>query len=432
MINATAIKASLVFLFVFLMGGSVFAQDVTADVNVTKSVAVTENKVATADAGPAIPEMNYTPSNIQNPFYFVYKGSNTNFTIDSQSLLSKKYYTVNYNRFRTDIETGWQNKFTFNMILDLNNYWGDSYMRSPDWQLSKAVSFNMPLDPYHDIVSGNSSTLRSYLYRAYATVYLPSSSLVLGYQRIAFGVGKIWNPTDILNPPNPISLEPGERVGVYGASYTYNLADLSQTDLFLTLDRDNKTRDYGFRIKGNHFGYDAAISTIRNKDLRMSGLELDRELFDTGIEVRMEAAHFEVVNKLNENKDYQKYIMGADYAFAWPNNWYVTMEYLFNENGEKNKYEYDLLNAVSGTTWDGLGQRYLGFLVNYEWSPLINITASEIVNLDDGSYFLSPGVNWSLAENADLILGASFFCGTQYSEFWYLKDIYYLNLGIYF
>ncbi|MBU0579606.1 MAG: hypothetical protein KKA19_00360, partial [Candidatus Margulisbacteria bacterium] len=280
----------VLYIFVLLL---LFSYSVLADTTINIQQEITPNVVTEYEE---IPEVEYIAEQPVD-FYFLYKGSNNNFTLDSQSILNKKYYTYNYNRFRNDLELGWENKVTFKTVLDLENYWGESYLRSPDFHLAKNVSFNMPLHPYHDIVSGNTSTLRSYLYRAYSTIYLPQSTLTLGYQRIPFGVGRIWNPTDILNPPNPISLETGERLGIYGAEYTYNLADLSQVQSFLTLNRDNKTKDYGFRIKSNYYGFDGAISAIRNAELRMSGIEIEREWLDTGVEVRLEAANYENILK---------------------------------------------------------------------------------------------------------------------------------------
>jgi hypothetical protein len=299
-------------------------------------------------------------------------------------------------------------------------------MRSPERNALQDVSFNMPLNPYHYIVSGNTSTLRSYLYRAYATVYLPASTLTLGYQRIPFGVGRIWNPTDTLNPPNPISIETGERLGVYGAEYVYNLSNLSQAHAFLTLDRDSHTRDYGFRLKSNFAGFDGAVSTIRNDDVRMSGLEIDGELLKTGIGVRTEAGYFE--NRLLE-KNYCNYIYGLDYGF--PNSLYIAGELLFNEAGAGNKYDYDFA-GYNGLSWVQLARHYLGVLMSYQLTPLTSLSLNDITNLDDGSYFLSPGIKWSLADSADLSLAASFFCGTQYSEFWYYKAVYFVNYSVYF
>jgi hypothetical protein len=388
-----------------------------------EAVYSSEQELATASTIAEMPDVDESGA---GTFYFNYKGSNNNFTIDTQSPLNKRYYTYNYDRLRTDIDTGWEKKVTLKVIFDLENYLGENYIRSEDFQTLINRDLNIPLAPYGETVTGDVDTVRSYLYRAYSTVYLPNSTLTLGFQRIAFGVGRIWNPTDILNPPNPISIEPGERLGVYGAEYVYDLSDLSEAHAFYTLDKDNRTRDWGGRLKTNLKKFDVAVSAIRNEDVKMSGLEIDGELLSTGVGIRTEFAHFE---SKPLDKEYDKYIFGIDYGF--PNSLYINCEYLFNENGkfDKNDYDWEILSLG---TWEQLARQYLGITTTYELTPLVVLSGSYIRNLNDASDMFGPQVKWSLADDADLSVGASLFGGEHYTEFWYYKNVYFLSFGIYF
>lgn len=388
------------------------------------NVPVTENEKDGRVYEEAFTETSMVANDV--PFFFNYKGSNTNFTIDTQSPLNRQYYTYNYNRLRTDIDLGWENNVTFKVIWDLENYLGENYIRSTDFQTIINRDLNIPLAPYSTVVTGDTDTLRSYLYRAYSTVYLPSSALTLGFQRIPFGVGRIWNPTDTLNPPNPISIETGERMGVYGVHYAYDLSDLSDAQLFYTLDKDNRTLNWGGRLKTNIEKMDIGVSTIRNENIKMSGIELERELFATGIGIRTEAGHFE--NK-PLNKEYDKYILGLDYAF--PNSLYIVGEYLYNGNGELNKDDYDW-TILSLGSWEQLAREYLGLTASYELTPLVILSGTYIQNLCDKSTMFGPHLKWSLADDADLSLGASLFGGDRFTEFWHYKAVHYISFGLYF
>lgn len=362
----------------------------------------------------------------ESNFYFEHKFSNKNFTFNSRSITDRKNLTYNYDRFRTDLDLGWEKIATFKIIFDLENYLGKSYLKNDQFRALRSIKLNMPLDPYHYIVSENAQVLRTYLYRAYGTFYLPQSTLTLGYQRIPLGVGRIWNPTDIINPYNPLSIESAERLGIYGGLYTYNIDDLSQFKTFFTKNSYSELKDYGYIVKRNIDKYDIGISYVGNKDLTLTGVEIEREILATGIEARTEFAHID--SKVLEKK-YQKYIIGLDHGF--PNSTYIVVEYFFNEIGATDKNDYDLAR-IDLLDWQQLAKSYLGATLSYEFTPLLSGSLAAISNLNDGSFFLSPSVHWSIQENLDLDLGSSFYQGQKYTEFWYYQTVNYFSFSNYF
>lgn len=363
---------------------------------------------------------------VTSNFYFNYKFSNKNFTFNSWSAVDRKGMTYNYDRFRTDFDLGWEKMATFKVIFDLENYLGKSYLKNDQFKALRGLKFDMPVDPYHYIVSENTQVLRTYLYRAYGTFYLPQSTLTLGYQRIPLGVGRIWNPTDIINPYNPLSIESAERLGVYGGLYTYDIDDLSQFKTFFTKNSYSELKDYGYIVKRNIDKYDIGVSYVGNKDLTLTGAEIEREILDSGIEARTEFAY---IDSKTLGRKYQRYIIGADYGF--PNSTYVVVEYLFNEIGVKEKEDYDLWR-IDLLEWRQLAKSYLGATLSYEFTPLINGALAAISNLNDGSFFLSPSVHCSIQENFDLDIGSIFYQGQKYTEFWHYQTMNYFSLSNYF
>jgi len=54
---------------------------------------------------------------------------------------------------------------------------------------------------------------RHRLHRAVLSADVSPIRVAVGRQRIAWGTGKLWSPTDLFNPLSPLSLERGERRG---------------------------------------------------------------------------------------------------------------------------------------------------------------------------------------------------------------------------
>lgn len=364
--------------------------------------------------------------------------SNYNFTFNSKTLSDpnnnsseagdpdSSHYYYNYDRFRSDIDFTWGDKLTFKIIFDMENYLGSSYINTDEFKSIKDVSCDMPFNPYHNIIDENNHLLRSYLYRSYASFYWPKSTLTFGLQRLSLGIGHIWSPIDIINPLNPLSVEKVERLGVCGADYTYNLSNLTQLKTFFTLKDNWNFKDYGIRLKGNYKTWDIGVSIVDGSEMKLLGLEVERELLETGIEVIMELSY----NDSNIlNKKYQKHMVG--FAYGFPNSTYIVLEYLFNGAGNTNKtkYDFDSLNQID---WNQLAKNYIGTNITYNLTPIVTLSAGSIINIDDKSLSLAPSVLWNIFQNVDINLGASFYYGTEDSEFDFYENLYYFQISNYF
>jgi hypothetical protein len=145
----------------------------------------------------------------------------------------------------------------------------------------------------------------------------------------------------------------------------------------------------------------------------------------------------------------QKYLRlsaGADYSFT--DKLYGLIEYHYNGVGENDPEKYLTLvasKAVSEANVFFLGKHYLIPGATYQFTPLITGTAEVLTNLSDGSFYLSPSVEYNLAENVYLGAGAYIGIGkgTELnpaigepfavgSEFGLYPDIFYTSFRIYF
>lgn len=340
---------------------------------------------------------------------------------------SDKGIFYDFNRLRADIDIeNSSGTISLKAIGNIETYLGGSFIDSESYKLIKDADPNLPFNPYLNVIDENCVFGRLYLYRLYTELRINKSNLTLGLQRVPFGVGRMWNPTDTFNPIDALSVEPEERMGVFAANFIQHLTDFSFLQLISNFGKKMEIDKYGLRYKGRHMGMDMGCSFIKNSSFMMTGAELESNLFDTGIEVRGEIGFFD-----NDDLDkrYVSGVMGAEYAF--PGNFTVLAEYFYNGLGNENKEEYSTDILIDGN-WN-LSRHYLGTTVTYEMNPLTTLSLSSIFNLLDGSFYSGHSVSYSVNDETTLSAGANVYLGNNDSEFNdYYKNLYYVKIESYF
>ena len=240
------------------------------------------------------------------------------------------------------------------------------------------------------------------IYRAWLAYIGDRHLLAIGRQRISFGVGRIWNPVDVFNPIDSLSLEPGERSGTEALHYEYAISDLS--DIQITLSKDKCAA----RLKGFFYAADLALVAVIDNDNHQDiiGYELQGELAGTGIELRSEGGSF--YDRRNSNR-YTEFIAGAEYGFA--NSLSLLGEYKFNDE----------------THID-----YAAFTISCQPSVLWALSLLSIVNLDDHSTFIAPSIEYSLSDEMTLNSSVFFYHGGTDDEFGSTADLYSLRWFVHF
>lgn len=352
--------------------------------------------------------------------------SDTNF-VNSFRNASGNYQAYDFNRFRSRVDfKNDSDSLRANAILDFTSYISRPFIKSDGYQALKDPDPDLPFNPYMAVFESDDALGRFYLYRLNAEAGLGDSHLVFGLQRIPFGVGRMWNPTDTFNPIDALSVEPQERLGVFAANYTQHLGPFSSLQLVSNLKKKGALDKYGFRYGGHHWGMDVGLSFIKNADFLMSGVEWASNLLQTGIEVRSELGFF---NNDDLDKTYFSGVAGFEYAF--PNNVTLLGEYLYNGLGADEDGDYDAGVFINGN-WN-LGRHYLGTTVSYELNPLTSLSLSSVYNILDQSFFAGPSVSYSVNDETTVGLGANVFTGGDVSEFGYYYDnLYYVKFETYF
>lgn len=122
-------------------------------------------------------------------------------------------------------------------------------------------------------------------------------------------------------------------------------------------------------------------------------------------------------------------LAGIDYAFA--NTLTLSAELYRDGGGADNTAAYDFAALVNGSRLT-LARRYLGLRASYEITPLLKLNTDVVLNLDDRSRLVAPGVAWSIRANLDASFAVRWFSGAAGSEYARMPDAAHLSLQRFF
>lgn len=268
-------------------------------------------------------------------------------------------------------------------------------------------------------------TVTHFIDRLYFRHDFRFGNFVIGRQRVAWGTGRIWNPTDLFNPINPASFFKIEKDGADLATAQFYLG--SFTDFTLVYNPLDKGRDdnAGFRFRSNYETYDLALVGGYFDERYVIGGDFAGNLFTAGLR----GEGIVSANKDNLSSNYVKYILGIDYQFTA--KLYTLLEYQYNGLGARNTDEYDLTALINGEIIN-LARNYLFVNAAYQLNPLLNTTLAYNANLDDQSGFVTLQLLYSLIVNLELSVGTQLTWGEEFTEYWYYGNSLFLQGSFYF
>jgi hypothetical protein len=188
-------------------------------------------------------------------------------------------------------------------------------------------------------------------------------------------------------------------------------------------------KNAGFlRLKSYVLMTDVSLSGMSFRENTLLGFDVARSI--GGASAWAEAAHTIAYSA----DDYTRASLGAEYKFT--DKLYAYMEYHFSGIGgaDKDEYAEAVLRTLetSGAVYL-LGRHYLAPGFSMEVTPLSNLSASVLVNLNDGSAMASPAFSVSLADDVTMRLGSFLTVDTGGdSEFGQYRNVFYAGLNAYF
>lgn len=287
--------------------------------------------------------------------------------------------------------------------------------------------------------------------RFYFTLKFKFGDIFMGRQAIAWGSARIINPTDIIAPFSFNELDTEERRGVDALRVRIPLGMMDELDIGYVAGDDFRGDKSAFFLRGKTYllKTDLSLLLMSFREHLMVGFDLSRAV--GGASIWLETAYVspDFFNSEPEKQNpYFRASLGLDFNFR--GGFYTFLEYHYSSAGESRAEDY--LNILDTTAFkDGsvylLGKHYLGLGITKQITALITATGFLLANLSDGSFSLSPQMEYNIAENIFIAAGAYIGIGKKpeyvlgpleetptllHSEFGVYPDMIYTSFRFYF
>lgn len=331
-----------------------------------------------------------------------------------------------------------------------------AYALSVDWQKRSQVFlvqprkkqeyrvFDLEEEVYNSDKNNQKSSrvlLNQNLDRFYVSYTKNAFNLNVGRAPIAFGSSKILNPTDVLTPISYQTLDKEERVGIDTVRVNYSLGALSLLDVGYVLGHKLNLSDSAFftRLKTNVWATDISVMLMDFQENLMAGIDLSRSIGKASAWFESAYVIPKFFNDDDSNlKNYLRTTVGLDYKLT--ENLYSYIEYHYNGAGASNPNRYIFLQNQTAYTEGGVylqGAHYVAPGMTYELGSLWKLTGQFLLNLNDHSIFNNLTLEYNVAQDAFIDLGAYVPAGKKAqvlprSEFGSYPTSIYTSLRFYF
>jgi hypothetical protein len=274
---------------------------------------------------------------------------------------------------------------------------------------------------------GDRAQARASIYRMTLTRAGDRATLSIGRQRISWGTGFVWTPTDLLNPVPPTSLERDEMPAVDAARLRVALDAVSGVDLVVAPGARREDGRYGVRFQGHRGEYDLGLMGGWFAKSWVMGGDFAGYLGDAGL--RGEWTLSREASGLEWNPDAPvrlRAVVNADYTLS--NGLYLALEGYLNGFGATSRHDY----RVRDNGGQGLARHYLALIAGRSLHPLVAANLYALHNADDGSGLFGPSISWSVWQNVEAGFSVYAFYGAHDSEFGAFHPVWFGTLQLFF
>lgn len=315
----------------------------------------------------------------------------------------------------------------------------------------RALDFDRRLYPDPEDSAGIFSVLHN-LDRVELTINAGRFDLILGRQAVAFGSARAVNPTDVVAPFTYTELDTEDRVGVDGVRVRTPLGFMGEIDAGYLFGKDFEFEQSAFfvRVKQYIARTDATVLMIGFRENLLLGLDLARSIGGAGAWFEAGYVFDDALadEQRTDKQDYFRATLGMDYSLT--STLYGFAEYHYNGPGGNAEDFADNLSTTAYTEGGVylMGRHYLIPGAFWQVTPLLSFGGEALANLNDPSILIAPSLEYNVAENVYLSIGAFVGVGKQVhieldesleledirprSEFGTYPDIYYTSFRVYF
>jgi hypothetical protein len=286
-------------------------------------------------------------------------------------------------------------------------------------------------DLEHTITDSNNNTISQWLDRL--NLGYSSNALVirLGRQALTWGSGLVFHPMDLVNPFQPVATDTAYKRGTDMAYLQWLLADGSDIQLVGVPHKVRDTND----PDGNK-ATSAVFANIVGDTLQWN-LLLAKDRADSVLGIGASGSwggavwNLQVIpTYLERHATHTSVLMNLSYASTLLNrNITSFVEYYHNDFGESGSdysladLNTDLLLRLQRGQLFVTGRDYVSAGATWEWTPLLQLLPTLILNLQDHSSLFDLQLNRSLGNDTNFKAGLRLAIGSRGTEFGGLETV---------
>lgn len=353
---------------------------------------------------------------------FSYSGSLKNLSVGSRSLVNDAPYFYNLSRLRLESRFR-RGDWTLEAAYDLELLAG-SFLDTPEFAILKDAPDPRYWDLQDELRESGDLMARHQIYRGTVQWNSPIGDLRLGRQQVNWSTALIWNPMDILNPFDPLQLEPDERIGVDALLWDKPWGDLGRISAVHAPQSRDGEASTALRVKRYIAGVDAGLMAGEFAGVTKAGLSGSGSVGGTAWRTEI------VWSEQGGGDRYWQAVADLNWSFRDGVN--LAAEYFYN--GRPDPLQTPNLSAVTATEPLYAGRHYTGLLVWQDINPFWQYRVVAIRNADDASWVLYPRSIWTLPVPGEIYLtvGAQVFGGDNDSEYGRLEPLGLLEVQWFF
>ena len=287
------------------------------------------------------------------------------------------------------------------------------------------------------IARGHHAVWAQRLYRGYLAWERGPVGVVIGRQRIAWGVGRLWNPIDRLNAIGPLAIEADQTPGVDAVDLRWHFTGFDYLELAYAPGRDRDDTRYAVRLHGVAFDTDWSLLGGVFEEAPTAGFDLARNLGSAA--VRLEAVwadpRRDIVTFENPvpmaPDDFWQVVGSFDLNLDIGTGVYLLVEHFYNGGAlgfgsglagpllplfqppgvPASRDVFGTSRVVSGAT------QLTGVRLGYDLTPELRGELLLIGDWSGGSAVLFPSLTWAASGSLEIFLGVQVGVGPHDSEY---------------
>jgi hypothetical protein len=280
--------------------------------------------------------------------------------------------------------------------------------------------------------------------------------LEVGRQRIAWGVGRLWNPIDRLNAIGPLAIEADQSAGIDSVDLVVDIGSLSRLELVYAPARATRDDRYAARFESTHWDTDVGLIGGLFQQNPTLGFDLARNVGDAA--ARVEAVWTNPERDVwrigaaapSEPDAYWQVVLSIDNNFDIGDGIYVLVEHLYNGNalGFGRGYARSLLpffeqdsagRPIAGSSAIFAGSQVVsnaehqtGLQLGYDVTPEFRTEMLTILDWNGGSAVFFPSMRYSPSGSIDITAGVQAGIGPRRSQYGEVGVRGYLLVDLFF